>query len=98
MKIPGKGLAIVAAPVLVAAALLGVPLAGSAHALERQTNCYALRLQAADYYEEASLDFYDENQALEAGDWTGYVYYSYLEALHDQEGDDVTAQANNKGC
>ena len=53
---------------------------------------------ASDYYAESALNFYDENQALEAGDWTDYVYYSYLEALNDQKGDDATAYANSRGC
>ena len=98
MKIPGKGLAVVAAPVLVAAALLGVPLAGSAHALQRQTSCQILLDNASYYAEQSLLDFYDENQALEAGDWVGYVYYSYLEAQADDMYDYVIAQANNRGC
>jgi hypothetical protein len=98
MKIPGKRFAVVTASVLVAAATLSVPLAGSAHALERIPNCRALLQEAADYYEEASLNFYDENQALEAGNWVDYAYYSYLEGLNDQRGDDATAYANSRGC
>ena len=89
---------LVAAPLLVAGVMLGVPLAGSAHALERLPNCAALNAVAAAYYEESALNFYDENQALEAGDWTDYVYYSYLEALNDQKGDDETAYATSRGC
>jgi hypothetical protein len=98
MKIPGKRLVVIAAPVLVAAALLGVPLAGSAHALERQDLCASLRQEAFDYYQEAGLDFYDANQALEAGAWSDYLYYSYLEAKNDNMGDYVTGLANNRGC
>jgi hypothetical protein len=98
MKIPGQKFTLIAAPLLVAAAMLGVPLAGSAHALERLPNCAALTQVASAYYAESALNFYDENQALEAGDWTDYVYYSYLEALNDQKGDDATAYANSRGC
>ena len=98
MKIPGTKFALVAAPLLVAGAMLGVPLAGSAHALERLPNCGALRQVASDYYAESALDFYDENQALEAGDWADYAYYSYLEGLNDQLGDNATTYANSRGC
>jgi hypothetical protein len=98
MKIPGRKFAVVAVPVLVAAATLGVPLAGSAHALARQNTCTALRQEASDYYEESHLDFYDANQALEAGAWTDYLYYSYLEGKNNDMGDYVTGLANNKGC
>ena len=98
MRIPGTKFTLVAAPLLVAGAMLAVPLAGSAHALERQNTCSALLAEAAAYYEESALNFYDENQALEAGDWADYVYYSYLEAKNDDMGDYVTGLANNRGC
>jgi hypothetical protein len=98
MKIPGQKFTLIAAPLLAAAAMLGVPLAGSAHALERIPNCGALRQVASNYYAQGSLDFYDANQALEAGAWIDYLYYSYLEAQADQNGDDASAYANSRGC
>jgi hypothetical protein len=98
MKIPSRKFALVAAPLVAAAAMLGVPLAGSAHALQRQTTCALLLQDAADYSELAGLAFYDENQALEAGAWTDYLYYSYLEAKYDDMYDYVITQANNRGC
>lgn len=98
MRIPGQKFALVAAPLLVAGAMLGVPLAGSAHALERQDTCTSLRQEAFDYYDEANTDFYYANRALEAGAWTDYLYYSYLEAKNDDMGDYVTGLANNRGC
>jgi hypothetical protein len=98
MKIPGKRLALVAAPLVVAGAMLGVPLAGSAHAMQRQTTCAMLLQDASDYSELAGLAFYDENQALEAGAWTDYLYYSYLEAKYDDMYDYAITQANNRGC
>jgi hypothetical protein len=98
MNVTGKKLALVTAPVVVAAAVLGVPLAGSAHAAQRQTTC-ALLLQEVSYYEDqANLAFYDENQALEAGNWTDYLYYSYLEAKNEDMENYVMGQANNRGC
>lgn len=98
MKIPSRKFALVAAPLVVAGAILGVPLAGSAHAAQRQTTC-ALLLQDVSYYEDqANLAFYDENQALEAGNWTDYLYYSYLEAKNEDMENYVMAQANNRGC
>lgn len=98
MRIPGKKFALVAAPLLVAGGLLGVPLAGSAHAMQRQTTCAMLLQDASDYSELAGLAFYDENQALEAGAWTDYLYYSYLEGKYDDMCDYVITQANNRGC
>jgi hypothetical protein len=98
MKIPGKKFALVAAPLLVAGGMLGVPLAGSAHAAERLPDCGAIRAQAQYYYESAGIYSGDASYALEAGDWRDYIYYSYLEALNDQRGDDETAWANNHGC
>ena len=98
MRIPGTKCAFVAAPLLVAGVMLGVPLAGPAHAAQRQTTCALLLQDASDYSELAGLAFYDENQALEAGAWTDYLYYSYLEAKYDDMYDYVIAQANNRGC
>jgi hypothetical protein len=98
MRIPGKKFALVSAPLLVAGVMLGVPLAGSAHALERQPNCGALRQVASDYYAEGALDFYDANQALAAGAWIDYLYYSYLEAQADRNGDDASTYATSRGC
>jgi hypothetical protein len=98
MKIPGKKFALVAAPLLVAGGMLGVPLAGSAHALERPPDCHALRAEAKYDYESAGIASWDANAALEAGDWSDYLYYSYLEALNDQKGDDATTWANSHGC
>ena len=98
MRIPGKKFALVTAPLLVAGGLLGVPLAGSAHAMGRQTTC-AMLLQDISYYEDqANLAFYDENQALEAGSWTDYLYYSYLAAKDGDMADYASHQASNLGC
>jgi hypothetical protein len=58
-----------------------------------------LLLQDISYYEDqANLAFYDENQALEAGNWTDYLYYSYLEAKNEDMENYAMAQANNRGC
>jgi hypothetical protein len=98
MKIPGRKFTLIAAPLLVAGAMIGVPLAGSAHALQRQTTCQMLIQQAADYSEQSLLDFYDEQQALEAGDLAEYIYYSIQEAKDDDMYDYLISQANNRGC
>jgi hypothetical protein len=98
MKIPGKKFVLVTAPLVAAAAMLGVPLAGSAHALQRQTTCQLLLQEANDYYQEGFTDFYYANEALAAGNWTDYLYYSYLEAKNDDMGNYVTGLANNRGC
>jgi len=98
MKIPGKKFALVTAPLVVAAVMLGVPLAGSAHALQRQTTCQLLLEEAYNYYDEAHTDFYYEDRAEEAGNWASYFYYSYLAGLNTQLGDDASHQANNLGC
>jgi hypothetical protein len=98
MKIPGKKFALVAAPLVVAASMLGVPLAGSAHAVDRQGICNSLRDSLSYYSEQTGLDDYDENQALEAGAWTDYLYYCFLEARDDALYNYVLGEFNNRGC
>ena len=98
MKIAGKGLAVVAAPVLMAAALLGVPLAGSAHALERLPNCAALNAEAEAHYEDSIIALLNEYDALQAGDVGDYIYYAIQAARDEDLGNSVSAYANNHGC
>lgn len=98
MKIPGKKFALVVGPLVAAAAMLGVPMAGSAHALEKLPNCGMLQAQVQDYYNEAALDFYDANQANDRGDWLAWGYYSALEAQNDQAGDALSRYASSRGC
>ena len=98
MRIPGKKLALVAAPLLVAGGLLGVPLAGPAHAMGRQTTCAMLLQEAADYYDAEHSDFYFADQAEAAGDWRDYLYYSYLAAKDGDMADYASHQASNLGC
>jgi hypothetical protein len=98
MKIPGKKFGLVVGPLVAAAAMLGGPMAGSAHALERPPNCGLLQAQVQDHYNEAALDFYDANQADDRGDWLAWAYYSALENQNDQAGDALSQYAASKGC
>lgn len=98
MTIPGKKLALVAAPLVVAGAMFGMPLAGSAHAQDRQGICNTLSEEISYYSEQTGLDDYDEDQALEAGAWTDYLYYCYLEARDDALLNYVSGEFNNRGC
>jgi hypothetical protein len=98
MKIPGRKFALVAGPLVAAAAMLGVPLAGSAQALSRLPNCGVLSAQVSEYYNEAHLDFYDATQANDRGDWLAWGYYSALETQNTQAGDALASYAAIKGC
>jgi hypothetical protein len=79
---------LVTAPILAAAAMLGVPLAGSAHALERIPNCGVLRAQDMDYYTEAS----------DRGDWLAWAYYNGLRFKMSKPATPCPNYAASKGC
>jgi hypothetical protein len=98
VKFPSKKFALVAAPLLVTGALLGVPLAGSAHALQREDPCLYYRDQASNYFDEYATDFYFANQALQGGDVGEYAYYSYQELLNEDMYHYYNGLANKRGC
>lgn len=99
MQVPGRKFALLTGPLVVAAAMLAVPLAGPAQALSKTgPDCSAIMEQVEYYWNESKLDTYDAQVANDHGDWFMAAYYDARADYNEGKGNELYSSLASRGC